>query len=52
MARKKATRKKKSVKVDSLKHRDKRKNIPTDELRDFVAGKPLSPRRDAAFGRI
>jgi len=23
--------------VDSLKHKDKRKNIPTEELRDFVA---------------
>ena len=36
MARKKATRRKKTVKVESLRHKDKRKNIPTEELRDFV----------------
>ena len=28
---------KKSVKVETLKHKDKPKNIPTEELRDFVA---------------
>ena len=28
---------KKNVEVESLKHRGKRKNTPTDELRDFVA---------------
>jgi len=30
-------RTKKTKKVESLKHRDKRKKIPTEELRDFVA---------------
>ncbi|MFH0911834.1 MAG: hypothetical protein V1918_10065 [Planctomycetota bacterium] len=34
MARKKT--KKKTVQVDSLKHKDKRPNIPTEEMRDFV----------------
>jgi hypothetical protein len=28
---------KKPLPIDSLKHKDKRKNIPTEELRDFVA---------------
>ncbi len=31
-----AKTRKKKVEVDSLKHKDKRKNIPTEELRDFV----------------
>jgi len=30
-------RKKKTKQVESLMHRDKRKNIPTEELRDFGA---------------
>lgn len=34
MARKKKTAAKKSF--ESFKHKDKRKNIPTKELRDFV----------------
>ena len=25
------------IPVDSLKHRDRRPNVPTEELRDFVA---------------
>ena len=35
MSAKKADRK--PLSVDSLKHKDKRKNIPTEGLRDFVA---------------
>jgi hypothetical protein len=34
MAKKKTTPKK----VDSMRHKDKRANLPTEELRDFVAG--------------
>lgn len=30
-------------KVESLKHKDKRANIPTEELRDFVADEELTP---------
>lgn len=30
-------RQKKSTPVESLRHKDKRTNIPTEELRDFVA---------------
>jgi adenine-specific DNA-methyltransferase len=33
MARKKTT----STPVESIRHKDKRTNIPTEELRDFVA---------------
>ncbi len=33
-----------SVPVDSLKHRDKRVNIPTEELRDFVAEDEREPK--------
>jgi len=41
MAKKKTTRKKTAkkktpVRIDSIKYSDKRKNIPTEELRDFV----------------
>lgn len=41
MAKKKASRKsiakkRVTVQVDSLRHKDTRKNIPTEELRDFV----------------
>lgn len=32
------------VSVESLKHRDKRTNIPTEELRDFVADDETEPR--------
>jgi adenine-specific DNA-methyltransferase len=31
-------------KVESLKHKDKRANIPTEELRDFVADEELTPK--------
>ena len=40
MAKKKNTRKK----VESIRHKDKRANIPTEELRDFVADEELAPR--------
>ncbi len=40
MAKKK---KKKSTSVDSLRHQDKRKNIPTEELRDFVREDEQNP---------
>ena len=40
MAEKKNTRKK----VESISHKDKRANIPTEELRDFVADEELAPR--------
>jgi adenine-specific DNA-methyltransferase len=35
---------KKPLSVDSLKHKDKRKNIPTEELRDFVAQDENAPK--------
>jgi adenine-specific DNA-methyltransferase len=31
-------------KIESLKHKDKRANIPTEELRDFVADEELAPK--------
>ena len=34
---------KKSVNIDSVKHKDKRKNIPTEELRDFVREDEIKP---------
>jgi adenine-specific DNA-methyltransferase len=40
MARKTA----KTVAVDSVRHKDKRRNIPTEELRDFVAGDEAKPK--------
>ena len=40
MAKKKNTRKK----IESIRHKDKRANIPTEELRDFVADEELAPR--------
>src|SRR4030066_312361 len=40
-----ATRRDKaSVQVDSLRHKDKRVNIPTEELRDFVAEYEAKPK--------
>jgi len=36
--------KKKPMSVDSLRHKDKRKNIPTEELRDFVAEDEHAPK--------
>jgi adenine-specific DNA-methyltransferase len=32
------------TKVESIRHKDKRKNIPTEELRDFVADEELAPK--------
>ena len=40
MAKKKNTRKE----VESIRHKDKRANIPTEELRDFVADEELAPK--------
>ena len=40
MAKKTNTR----TKVESIRHKDKRKNIPTEELRDFVADEELAPK--------
>ena len=34
----------KTVAVDSVRHKDKRRNIPTEELRDFVAGDEAQPK--------
>jgi adenine-specific DNA-methyltransferase len=31
------------IPVDSIKHKDTRKNIPTEELRDFVAADEVAP---------
>jgi len=36
--------KKSSKKVESISHKDKRTNIPTEELRDFVEDNELSPK--------
>jgi adenine-specific DNA-methyltransferase len=40
MAKKNNTR----TKVESIRHKDKRANIPTEELRDFVADEELAPK--------
>ena len=40
MAKKRPT----ATKVESIRHKDKRANIPTEELRDFVADEELSPK--------
>ncbi|MEK7763113.1 MAG: site-specific DNA-methyltransferase, partial [Nitrospirota bacterium] len=32
------------TKVESIRHKDKRKNIPTEELRDFMADEELAPK--------
>ena len=40
MAKKKNT----TTKIESIRHKDKRTNIPTEELRDFVADEELAPR--------
>jgi glucuronate isomerase len=44
MARKSGNAKKPPTKVESLRHKDKRKNIPTEELRDFVAEDEHAPK--------
>ena len=36
--------KKAKTKIEALKHKDKRTNIPTEELRDFVADQELAPK--------
>jgi hypothetical protein len=44
----------KTVGVDAVKHKDKRKNIPTEELRDFVRDdeqKPKPVRLEGPDGR-
>src|SRR3979490_2290122 len=38
-----AKKKPDATKVESIRHKDKRKNIPTEELRDFVAGEEHAP---------
>jgi adenine-specific DNA-methyltransferase len=35
----------KSIPVDATRHKDKRKNIPTEELRDFVAADEAKPKK-------
>ena len=32
------------TKVESIRHKDKRANIPAEELRDFVADDELAPK--------
>ena len=44
MAKKKNARKNTRKQVESIRHKDKRANIPTEELRDFVADEELAPR--------
>lgn len=39
-----AKKKEAPKKVESIKHKDKRANIPTEELRDFVVDEELSPK--------
>src|SRR5579864_7167469 len=33
------------TKIDSIRHKDKRANIPTEELRDFVADEERAPKK-------
>ena len=42
--RKRTARKDTSKQIESIRHKDKRANIPTEELRDFVADEELTPR--------
>jgi adenine-specific DNA-methyltransferase len=44
MPRKKKTTSTKTTPVEALKHADKRANIPTEELRDFVADEEKQPK--------
>ncbi len=39
-----ASKKNIPTKVDSIRHKDKRRNIPTEELRDFVADDEATPK--------
>ncbi|HEY3395986.1 MAG TPA: hypothetical protein VGK58_25005 [Lacipirellulaceae bacterium] len=49
MAKKKtprrSTARRESIAVESIRHKDKRKNIPTEELRDFVTEEETRRRR-------
>jgi adenine-specific DNA-methyltransferase len=46
MQRKKPTKKKTdATKIEVVRHKDKRKNIPTEELRDFVADEENNPQK-------
>src|SRR5437773_485199 len=38
------TKRQRTTKVETLKHKDKRVNIPTEELRDFVADDEKTPK--------
>lgn len=42
---KKPSRSKGPTPVESIKHKDSRVNIPTEELRDFVADEEQAPKR-------
>ena len=42
---KKPTTPKTATAIDSVKHKDKRANIPTEELRDFVADEERTPKK-------
>jgi adenine-specific DNA-methyltransferase len=44
MAKKKPAQKNGPAAVESIRHKDKRKNIPTEELRDFVAEEEKAPK--------
>jgi adenine-specific DNA-methyltransferase len=44
MARKPTTKNNDPTPVESIRHKDKRKNIPTEELRDFVSEDESSPK--------
>jgi len=44
MARKRTTKNNGPTPVESLRHKDKRKNIPTEELRDFVSEDEHAPK--------
>ena len=44
MAKKRKTKNNDPVSIESVRHKDKRKNIPTEELRDFVTEEEQHPR--------
>lgn len=44
MSKNQAANKKHPKPVDSIRHKDKRKNIPTEELRDFVTEEETTPK--------
>jgi adenine-specific DNA-methyltransferase len=44
MAKKNDTKNGTHTRVESIRHKDKRANIPTEELRDFVADEELAPK--------